>query len=351
MSVVTKIVLYIVAAGLVSLLFLLLYRRADRGVIMKFLGRLLIYITPLTIVLGIFLVDYRKMGPILNGISMNEQLDSSFSYVLSKPYHTMVMGNSRTYRGVNPDKIDSSVYNFSFDNETFLEQYFKLKYLEYKHHLPEFLILGVDYFEFSFLSMAMQPTYSKYFGATYDSLMSSLSKAGGIEYQTAETPSDWVNAKMSAIFGRGASQYIRYLGDRIAGKPLQAPYLKGNGQYIINPIPMAHDGEFMTRPSNIEPYQQLKFEQIMDFLRNKGIRVILLMPPCRKIELNCYSNGFKQRLDDYFRKFERKDSVWYLNMSELAGYSTDDYMDDTHLKPQAADLFSTSLNDTIKGLK
>ena len=125
MNVVFQVALYLIALGVLVVAFLLLYRREDKKQMMRFLYKLAIYITPLFIVVMLFLVDYRKMAPVLNGISMNDQLEQSFENVLKKPYRTIILGNSRTYRGINPDLIDSSTYNFSFDNETFLEQYFK----------------------------------------------------------------------------------------------------------------------------------------------------------------------------------------------------------------------------------
>lgn len=351
MNVVFQVALYLIALGVLVVAFLLLYRREDKKQMMSFLYKLAIYITPLFIVVMLFLVDYRKMAPVLNGISMNDQLEQSFENVLKKPYRTIILGNSRTYRGINPDLIDSSTYNFSFDNETFLEQYFKLKYLERNGHLPRLLILGVDYFEFSFISLAMQGTYSKYFTEDYNSLMSSLSSTEGVEYSKSENIDDWFNTKMSAIFGRGASQYLSYLGRRIIGEPLSAPYLKENGQYIINPVPKANEGDFMVRPSKVESYQKEKFEQIIDFAKTRGIKIILLMPPCRAVELRCYSEEFKNTMDDYFHSFELIDSIYYLNLSELKGYSTVDYMDETHLTPEASDRFSQTLSDTIKQLR
>ena len=75
------------------------------------------------------------------------------------------------------------------------------------------------------------------------------------------------------------------------------------------------------------------------------------MPPCRAVELRCYSEEFKNTMDDYFHSFELTDSIYYLNLSELKGYSTVDYMDETHLTPEASDRFSQTLNDTIKQLR
>lgn len=351
MSVIFQIALYVIVAAVFVILFLAFYKRNDKKEIVRFLKRLALFAIPLFIIISLLVIDSRRMAPTLNGISMKDQIDSSFSYVTQKPYHTIIMGNSRTYRGVNPEFMDSTTFNFSFDNETFLEQYFKLKYLEANNALPKLIVLGVDYFEFSFLSLAMQESYSKYFGTEYDSLMLSLSNANGAEYGKIETVDDWVNSKMSGAFGRGASQYLHYFARKIAGNPVQAPYLKSNGQYIINPVPQAYDGEFMTRSSKMQPYQKEKFEQIITFCCDKNIRLVLLMPPCREIELGCYTDESKNQMNSYFKSFEEPERVWYLNLSNLKQYDTKDYMDETHLKPDAADRFSKTLNDTLISLK
>lgn len=351
MSIITQIALYVSSAGLISLLFLLFYQKTDKIEILKFLRRLGLYMLPLIVLVGSLMVGIKLMSKKLNGITMNDQIIMSFDNVLKKTYETIIMGNSRTYRGVNPDMMDSTTYNFSFDNETFFEQYFKLQYLDRSNQLPRLLILGVDYFEFSFLSQAMQASYRPYFGEEYNNLLNQLSRNIGVEFAPIDNVDDWFNSKMSEVFGRSTSQYLSYLWRTLQGSPFEAPCLKANGQYVVRPVPTAVDGEFMTRSSKMEPCQQEKFEQIMAFAKQRQIKVILLMPPCRDIEMDCYTQDVKDNMNIYFKSFERPDSVWYLNMSELENYHVDDYMDGTHLNPIAADKFSRQLYDTIKNFK
>lgn len=346
MSIIFQIALYCGITTIVVILFMIFYRGKDKKQINKFVAKLILYALPLVMLIGLFLINFKMMSRVLNGISMENQIITSFGNVIEKPYETIIMGNSRTYRGINPEMMDSTTYNFSFDNETFLEQYYKLIYLEQNKALPKRLILGVDYFEFSFLSQAMRGTYANYFVPQYDSTITELLKDGGkLEFKPIGSVDDWFNDKMSAVFGRGASQYLSHLGRSIAGQPLQAPYLKDDGQYIILPVPRASDGEFMKRSSEIKEYQRVKFEQIIDFAKQKGIEVILLMPPCREIELKCYTEEFKDSLDNYFSSFE---NVTYLNMSQADDFTTKDYMDDTHLTPKAADRFSVLLYNKIR---
>lgn len=279
---------------------------------------------------------------------MADQISQSFDKVLTQPNEILIMGNSRTYRGLNPEFISPRCYNFSFDNETFFEQYYKLKYLEQQSITPELLILGVDYFEFSFLSLAMRNSYMPYFDTRYSIELDSLSQSGNqFEFGESENVDDFVNKKMSAVFGRGASQYLSYVYRQLKEDTLMYPYLKDNGQYIINPVPKAQDGEFLTRSSAVNDYQKDKFEQIVTYCKENKIKLLLLMPPCRDIELQCYTETFKDSLNNYFHSFEDKDNIWYLNLSEQHPYTTADFMDDTHLTPLAADRFSYEIQQYI----
>ena len=81
MNVVFQVALYLIVLGVLVVAFLLIYRREDKKQMMRFLYKLAIYITPLFIIVLLFLVDYRKNAPVLNGISMNDQLEQRYENV------------------------------------------------------------------------------------------------------------------------------------------------------------------------------------------------------------------------------------------------------------------------------
>ena len=67
-------------------------------------------------------------------ISTQDQLEISFNNVLQKKFDLLMLGNSRIYRGLNPDKFSIDSYNFSHDNDSYNQLYYKLKY-----HIKKYL--------------------------------------------------------------------------------------------------------------------------------------------------------------------------------------------------------------------
>ena len=346
-----KIAIPIFMATVLIVVFLIFYKGSDRPEIIRFTKRLTVFATPITILLLLIVGGYKLNTDQLNGISMAQQIETSFGQVLNKKYNTIIMGNSRTYRGINPAKMDTLTYNFSFDNETFFEQYYKLLYLESHNSLPKTLILGVDYFEFSFLSGAMQTSYQKFFEPQYIKSYNNYAKDNTIKFQKETKADDYINTRINGYFGRGASMYLNHIWRiKILRQSPQSSYLKTNGQYIINPVPTSSEGTFMTRESNKIDIQVEAFENIIAMCKRLNIKLVILMPPCRDIELACYSHKTKQTFNTYFESFTIKNKIYYINLSNTGRYTYNDYMDQTHLTPIAADKFSTQLQGVINKL-
>ena len=101
-----------------------------RRTVIKFLIKLCYFILPFIFAYCGFM--YFVVPAILSfnyGPSTEEQITQSFSNALEKDYDLLVLGNSRLYRGVNPDKFQLATFNFSHDDDTYIKIYFKLKYL------------------------------------------------------------------------------------------------------------------------------------------------------------------------------------------------------------------------------
>ena len=54
---------------------------------------------------------------LVRGPSTKELVDFNFNHALENNYNLLILGNSRIYRGINPDKLSLSAYNFAFDAE------------------------------------------------------------------------------------------------------------------------------------------------------------------------------------------------------------------------------------------
>ena len=118
----------------------------------KFLKNIFLYF----LTVGLLLLAYFWLGAyvaeIAYGLNTRKQILISFSNADSRQYNKMFLGNSRVYRGINPDKIDDHTYNFAHDNDTYNQCYYKLQHVLANGKKIDTLFLGADYFQFSIKS-------------------------------------------------------------------------------------------------------------------------------------------------------------------------------------------------------
>jgi hypothetical protein len=257
-----------------------------------------------------------------SGASTMEQIKHSFKNVLLKDYTLLIVGNSRIYRGINPDMFSVKAFNFAHDNDTYNQIFYKLQYLEKHKKTYKYLILGIDYFQFSFNSDTRNYVYKNYLGSDY-----------------LKDYKDYKDEKKDLSFYIADS---RQKFKELLGK--KAAYIKDNGQYIKPGIATPQDT--ITRDSKKIPFQVNYFNRILKFCSDRNIRVFLVMPPTRVNELNSYSKDELSNFDKFFANY-LNDNVILLNYSKNKNYLMKDYTDITHLNSAAADIFSKSLNKDI----
>lgn len=334
--------------GFLALFFIFCYKKDDKHEFLYFIKKVGLYSLPVVLVVSIYLFAGKEYRKILNGISMSKQLEQGFYNAVANKKGMYILGNSRCYRGLNPKLLGLSTYNFAYDNETFLEQYYKLEYLKKNGIIPDTVILGVDYFEFSFVSTVLKDVYSQYFSPDY---IKSIDKYVVKSNNKLDDLNNFMNSRMSTLFGRSASQYFDFLYYHyILGDSIQFPYLKDNGQYIIRPLPHAKEGDFVKRDSTILEIQEKSFESIISFTKIHNITLFLVMPPTRKIERDSYSIEFVKKRDEYFISKCEEGNIFYISYFNDNDFITTDFMDDTHLTPIAADRFSRKLRMDIEFL-
>lgn len=266
----------------------------------------------------------------LNGPSTEQQIRISFENVLKYEYDTLILGNSRIYRGINPDKLSQKAYNFAHDNDNFNQMYYKLKYVEEHDKLPDTLIMGVDYFQFSFLSGSRNYIYNSVMPKEYMK-----------DYKRD------INKEVNTILSTKQNEFmlrLKSLNKKI-DETAKVPYLKENGQYIR--FREAKKNEQAKRNSNRLPIQEKYFEKILKFCSDNNIKVVMVMPPTRKNELVNYTQETMDKFDNYFKSKENE-QVFYLNYSKDERFNLEDYQDKTHLNKEGADRFSEILNRDIQ---
>ncbi|WP_027728021.1 hypothetical protein [Treponema sp. C6A8] len=299
---------------------------------------LIIYIQVFTyIMIGKFAAQFNY------GINTYEQINESFKNAIKKEYNCYFLGNSRIYRGINPDKINSiECYNFGHDNDSYNQIYYKILYLLQNNKNIRCLLIGTDYFQFSFLSDTRSHIYSQLFPKRYiyDFKRNSFSYWPHIIQKNYRNIQDFVFNDSTTI------NILRYFFH----KPIsyQLPYLKDNGQYIT--YGNAKGTEKEPRDYTILNIQYEYFLKIIKLCEKEKINLFVIMPPLWKAEL--YSHSENERIE--FNKMilntlsNTSFSGHYLNYSEENGISEyTDFTDTTHLNSIAADKYSEYIDKKI----
>lgn len=327
------------------IILFIVWKVSEAKILDLYFRRIFVFIVPIGFLICVLMVGDSVLAKREYGITMENQIKQQFAAINEKKYDSIILGNSRLYRGINPELIDSDCYNFAFDNDSFLECYYKLKFMESIEKLPERVILGVDYFEFSFVSAGMQATYDAYFEKEYDDILANCSSLSfGGERSNIDIQ---INKKLNILFISNYYNAISYLYNRYIKKDKRVSFVSEHGQYCIYPQPKAKAGDFLTRSSEIMNEQKTAYENIIIFCKERNIKLIQLMLPLRDIELNCYTAETKEMFDNFFSK---NDSAKYLNYAIAADFQISDFMDDTHLNLIGADKFTKQLNADLINL-
>ena len=260
----------------------------------------------------------QKMGP-----NIEQQLQHSFSKAAERNYDMVVLGNSRIFCSVNPDKFSIPTYNFSHNNDSYNQLYYKLIWLEKKNKKVSQVILGVDYFQFGVFADTRNYVYSNYLGKDYDK---DYPKKNYKLYYYKELLKP---SKIKALFDENQEKHS----------------LKDNGQYVRLGSPK--DEEFIKRDYKRKAIQEQYFQKILDYCKSKSIKVYLLMPPLREAELKNYTEKEISEFNVFINQHIDEPAVFYFNFSTDPSYKWNDFIDFTHLNQKAADRFSRQLNDSI----
>lgn len=273
-----------------------------------------------------------------NGASTAEQINMSFQNAVSEEYNCYFLGNSRIYRDINPDIFTTvKSYNFAHDNDSYNQMYYKLLYLLDHEEKIDYLIIGTDYFQFSFLSDTRNYIYSKLFPEEYSD---DFESGSWIDRQEAYYTRLWTN-KQNAL-----PACVRYILRRPA--PENVNFQKDNGQYVVNGE--ADPNATIDRDYTILDIQYDYFIKIIDLCEKENIQMYVIMPPLWEGETASHTEQERKEFNEMITGTLSGTcySDNYINYSEEEGLSSyTDFIDITHLKPSAADEFSKYINQRI----
>jgi len=287
-------------------------------------------------VLGLFLIPIFSyclfslfLIPILQewrfGPNTEQQISQSFSNAINKDYDILILGNSRIYRGINPDFLIRKAYNFSHDNDSYNQMFYKLKEVLKKKEI-KLLIIGVDYFQFSFISNTRNYVYYDYFDSEYQKDFEETNISLKTKYL------------IQLINPKRIIEILKSKGT--------ISILKENGQYIKPGI--ANEKQLSFNSMKMLPLQKRYFNEILKLCKLNNIDFFLLMPPSRKKELDNFTMNEKKKFNSFISKTASKFGGKYYNFSNSNDFSMSDFTDITHLNEKAADKFTKIVNDSIK---
>lgn len=278
---------------------------------------------------------YDRLLPIRLGPNTKQQIVNSFHHALGKQYGTLVLGNSRIYRGVNPDHFSLPTYNFAHDNDSYNQMYYKLQRV-YEQNKISTLILGVDYFSFSYLSDQRNYVYGELLGNDY--------LRDYYNHPVFLPPYYWLDkARQQVDNYMGFDRTKLFMRSVVFGASREKPELKENGQYLYPG--KAKAGDSIQRDHSIKDLQKHYFEEIISFCDVRKIKVFLIMPPVRDSELKNYPREVIEEFTKYFTSFQ---NVTFLDFSQVEEFKLEDYTDITHLNARAADRFTQMVNTGIQ---
>lgn len=291
----------------------------------QFILKLLLFIFP-AFAYSIFAILFMPYFLSLsNGPSTKQQITYSFEKASNLEYELLILGNSRTYRGINPEKLSIKSFNFSHDNDSYNQIYYKLKYLIDIGKDIKYLILGVDYFQFSFKSDTRNYIYADFFDSKYMD-----------DYE------------VRSVFIKKMDYYLSNINPKkiLSLFPKEdKPLLRENGQYIKPGL--ANETDTITREINRLEFQITYFEKTLSLCDQKSIKVFIVNLPTRQNELKSYSNIEIDEFNNFINSYVDNEYVFYLNFSKLEGLTTKDYTDITHFNERGANKFTEILNTNI----
>lgn len=274
----------------------------------------------------------KRLGP-----NTKQQILASYKQAMHSEYDVLILGNSRIYRGVNPDQFPRKGFNFAHDDDSYNQMYFKLEQCYAKNKF-KVLLMGVDFFSFSYLSNRRNYVYGPLLGDTY---LADYYPGGSELLNTAHFY--WDTFSQRVVNYAGFDRTKMFIRAMVFGDNKKKPKLRPNGQYIYPGT--AKESDNVIRDTTMLPIQKMYFEKIIDFCGTHGIRVFLIMPPIRTNELANYRPGTIVRFNRYFSSFS---NATFLDFSTSEGFVLKDFTDITHLNEEAADRFSGLVNTSIE---
>ncbi|MFN3554335.1 MAG: hypothetical protein ACK4VN_00055 [Bacteroidales bacterium] len=272
------------------------------------------------------------------GISTEKQITIGFERAENITYDMLILGSSLLYRGINPDMFTyPTAYNFAHDNDSYNQFYYKFERIVSENDNVKYLLLGVDYFNFSRLTSTRNHIYKGILNPDY---LKDYEEHAGLGRLFNEFLEVHFSNTFMHIFRR-SKQYFR-------GDVKETRLLKENGQYVI-PLQFARENQRMVQARSYAPLdiQVRYFVKIIEAAGEKNIPVFLVFPPVRDYILEYPDLRDRQILDSLWAQMALKPHVYLLDYSTDDRFELSDFHDYIHLNTLGADKFSEILGKDL----
>ncbi len=277
-------------------------------------------------------------------------IQRAFRAVDLMDFDCLIMGNSRVYRGINPEYVSScKAFNFAHDADTFNQTFYKLQYVLARTK-PKAIVVSLDYFDFGFIADRRNATYKMFFPREYfDDYQTSISGATLYEFFKG------INHRWNVFSFNELLIPTKYLLSRlsywIVGQSTPTPsFQRENGQYVKLPLRHGNPLDWANREkeASILPIQKNYFIRLVELANTQDIRLVFVTSPCRSEELSSYAPATLERLRTTFREWAKDYNFTYLDYSTSPDFTRDDFSDITHLNHIAADRFTQMLDKDLR---
>lgn len=289
----------------------------------KFIAKLSFFLLP---ALAVYIIFSWLLLPQLliyfYGPNIEQQVNSSFKSAATRNYDMVILGNSRLYCGANPDQFAIPTFNFSHNNDSYNQLYYKLKWILNQKKKVKHVILGIDYFQFGIFSDTRNYVYGQWFAPEY--------------LQDYRQKNYWLAHHVDLLRPEKIQNLVL--------RPIYKHDLKPNGQFVR--VGQASADDFIKREPKRLAIQVKYFEQILQLCKEYDITVFICMPPLRSSEYKQYTEIQKKEYRDFLSPYLNC-RIRYLDFSTNPAFTLDDFVDISHLNQKGADRFSKMLSDQI----
>ncbi|WP_200975068.1 hypothetical protein [Echinicola sp. 20G] len=94
---------------------------------------------------------------------------------------------------------------------------------------------------------------------------------------------------------------------------------------------------------------ELLLKNLIDYCKNRNIQMIFISPPKFHLNNKAASQEIIERRDQFLSKFKNDPNVIFWNYENFMENDPKFFLDDTHLNPKGAEIFTATLNRKISG--